>query len=512
VFVSCDNCHAEYELDDAKIPASGARLRCTGCDHSFVITPPEASDLQSADDLARDALSPEVSDEVDPGSEREAAPDEDFDLDSENFDLSGEDFDLDSEGVSPDGEDVSPDGEDFAVDGEEIGHGGEDIGLDGDASDSDGGDIASDGDGFTSDGEISGSDGAISASDGEDFDPDGESDWEFNDEIDTPEPEADEPASESDFEREDDWTDLSAAEDVVDGLLGASGAGEADPAATVDADAAVDDLLGEIDTAESQLGEPGGDLRSGEEPPDEGPGLSDPEAVDETGVDPAADGDALGDLSDWDLFDQPTESDASSVSAGTNQQPAPAARDSVRAEPQVGLTVEMADDSLPTVRWTDRASEIAGWGAVLSMLVVALVGGLASNSSDGRAPARSWSGAGFEADQIAGRWVDNAVAGSIYVVSGRIRGASGSGRTPRTALGTRLFDTAGQEIDRAPIPLAPAIPERILRESSPAELDAFQAGRADRVAAVGTSWISFEAVLTDLPPFAGRFEFQALDH
>jgi hypothetical protein len=74
-----------------------------------------------------------------------------------------------------------------------------------------------------------------------------------------------------------------------------------------------------------------------------------------------------------------------------------------------------------------------------------------------------------------------------------------------------LFDTTGREINRAPIPLAPEIPERILRESSLTELDAFQARRAGRVAAVGTSWLSFEAVLTDLPRSAGRFELQALD-
>ena len=80
--------------------------------------------------------------------------------------------------------------------------------------------------------------------------------------------------------------------------------------------------------------------------------------------------------------------------------------------------------------------------------------------------------------------MDNAVAGSIYVVSGRIRGAPSSGRAAGKAVGIRLIDTTGQEIDRAPIPLAPAVPERILRESSPAELDAFQMRRAGEIAAV----------------------------
>jgi hypothetical protein len=323
----------------------------------------------------------------------------------------------------------------------------------------------------------------------------------------------DEEASESAFEQDGDWVDLSTAEDVVDDLLESSGAIETDAAA------AVDDLLGEIDTADSQLGESGGDLTSGSEFPSERLDLGDAEAFDGSGRDPATDGgNSFDDLSKWDLFDQPAEIDASasaasaaSASAGLESPPVSAARDGARAEPRVELSVAMADNVRATVRWTDRISEIVGWGVVLLMMITALVAGLTSKSSDARAPAGSWSGAGFEADQIVGRWVDNAIAGSIYVVSGRIRGAPGSDRASQKSLGIRLFDTAGREIDRAPIPLGPAVPERILRESSPAELDAFQARRAGRIAAVGTRWVSFEAVLTDLPRFAGRFELQALD-
>jgi predicted Zn finger-like uncharacterized protein len=463
VFVSCDHCFAEYELDDAKIPAGGARLRCTSCEHYFVIAPPETSDLQSAGDLAHEALSTEAPDRADPNPEREAAPEEVPDLDGEGERESApeEFFELDGEGdrESAPEEDFDPDG------------GGE----------------------------------RESASE-EDFDPDGESDWEFNDDVEISEPEVGEEASESAFDRDGEWGDLSTAEDVVDDLLG--------PAGAIDTDAAtaVDDLLGEIDTAASQLGEPSGDLRAGPEFPSAGSGLGDAETLDGSGGDPATDGgDSFDDLSDLDIFDQPAETDASAASAGSKSRPVSAARDGARVEPRVEIAVAMADDAPTSVRWTDRISEIAGWGAALLLMIVALAAGLASNSSDARAPAGSWSGAGFEADQIVGRWVDNAVAGSIYVVSGRIRGAPGSDRASQKSLGIRLFDTTGREIDRAPIPLGPALPERILRESSPAELDAFQTRRAGRIAAVGTRWVSFEAVLTDLPRFAGRFEPQALD-
>jgi predicted Zn finger-like uncharacterized protein len=424
VFVSCGNCDAEYELDDAKIPAGGARLRCTNCDHYFVIAPAEASDLQSADDLAHDALATKDPGGVDPDPEFEAAP-------------------------------------------------------------------------------------------GEDCDPDIESDWEFNDEVDFSEPEPEpepepelelEPeaggeTSESAFDRDGEWSDFSTAEDDVDDLL--------EPAGATDPAAAVDDLLGEIDTGGFPADDSSGDPTSGSEFPSEDSELGDAGARDGSAEEPAATpDDSFEDLSDWDLFDQPAEADAS---AGPKSRPASAARDGARAEPQVEIAVAMAGDSPTTVRWADRISEIAGWGAVLLMVIVALVGGLASNSSDARAPAGSWIGAGFEADQIVGRWVDNAAAGTIYVVSGRIRGVQGSDRASRAIVGIRLFDAMGQEIDRAPIPLGPAVPERILRESSAAELDAFQTRRAGRIASVGTRWVSFEAVVTDLPRSAGRFELQALD-
>jgi predicted Zn finger-like uncharacterized protein len=508
VFASCDNCDAEYELDEAKIPAGGARLRCTSCDHLFVIVPPEASDLQSADDLAHDALATGALDEADPDLERESASEEGFELDgtSEPESASEEGFELDGacdlesaseEGFELDGasEPESASEEGFELDGASEPESASEEGFELDG--------ASEPDSVSEEGfELDGASEPESVPE-EDFDPDGESDWEFNDEVGTSESEVDEEVPEPAFDRDGEWGDLSAAEDVVDDLLG--------PAGAIDTDAAtaVDDLLGEIDTAAAHLGKSDGGSTSGAEPPSERLELADADAFNGSAGNPAAGGDdSFEDLSSWDVFDQPVEADAS---AAPKNRPAAAARDGARAEPRVEIAVAMADDSPTTVRWTDRVSEIAGWGAVLLMMIVALVGGLASNSSDARAPAGSWSGAGFEADQIVGRWVDNAVAGSIYVVSGRIRGAPGSDRASQKSLGIRLFDTMGREIDRDPIPLAPTVPERILRESSPAELDAFQTRRAGRIAAVGTRWVSFEAVLTDLPRFAGRFELQAFD-
>jgi len=469
VLASCDHCFAEYELDDAKIPAGGARLRCKKCDQFFVISPPETSDLQSADDLAHDALSSGDQGEVDPEPEFEAADEEEFAPEPE-FEAAEE---VDPEPEFEAAEEVDPEPESEAAEEEE-------------------------------------------------FDPDDESDWQFNDMVEVSEPDEEvEEEPEPAFDRDGEYGELSVAEEEVDDLLGSSGGFEVDAEADVDAAAAVDDLLGEIDTeglqpdeidtAESPLGASSGDLAAGRATPSEGLDPGEAGATDAPGEDLAAEsGDSLGDLSDWDLFDQPADADGSAMSAGTGN--FPAARMDANAAPRVEIAVALVDDTPTQVRWTDRITEIAGWGAACLMIIASLVGGLASNSSNARAPAGSWSGAGFEADQIVGRWVDNAVAGSIYVVSGRIRVAPSSNRDSRKTVGIRLIDTEGREIDRAPIPLAPEIPERILRESSPAELDAFQTRRADQIAALDERWVPFEAVLTDLPRFAGRFELQTVDH
>jgi predicted Zn finger-like uncharacterized protein len=578
VFVTCGNCDAEYELDEAKIPAGGARLRCTNCDHSFVVRPPEASDLQSADDLARDALSAERRSEAAPDSGAEKAPTEAFDFNEEMVDdpafeaAMDEGFDVGTEAAPDPQVDTAPD-EDFEVevdidadidlegaadsDFEAMSEGGFDLNADADSNpdlDTESGDdlevdvdfaveadgasdfeaapdagsepdgeanadsdfeVASD-EGFDlegrgdpdSDFEVASDEGldlegrgdpdpelegALHATSTEDSDLEVEADWQFNEEVDSAEPVAAAGGAESPFDQGEDWNDLSTAEDVVDDLLGSGASIAADPAEAVDA------LLGDIDEVDSQLGDSAGESMSDPELPSQQLDLGGSSSA------PAEDG--FGDLSDWDLFDPAGEG----VGAEDSAAAASRAAAGDRAEPRVGIAVAMAGDSRMDVRWTDRALEAAGWLAAGLLVVVALVGGLVWNSSDAQATSGRWSGAGFEADQIVGRWVDNAVAGPIYVVSGRVRRTAGSDRDGRTALGIQLLNATGLAIDRTSIPLAPTVPERILRESSPAEIDDFQRRRAGQIAVVGERWVSFEAVLTDLPQFAGRFELQAID-
>jgi predicted Zn finger-like uncharacterized protein len=441
VFVTCGSCKTEYELDDAKIPAGGARLRCTNCKNSFVVTPPEASDLRSADDLAHDAISAAAQRRAAAEAVQDAAPDEDSEVEA--------DWQFNDEIASPETE-PEPDPEPQAGAGRP---------------------------GFSLD------------------------------MLEPPPGTIDSPFG----EQGDDWSDLSLAEEAVDDLLGAGG-----PVAD-DAAAAVDDLLGEMDT--SSWGAPERDSQPDSKASREALELADEPAPAAPHTSAAPDASAgfedlssgLEDLSDLDVFDSIEESAEPARSSRSQGRSGAASRDGARSEPQVKIAVAMARTPEAPTRWTDRLSVVAGWIAVGALVAFSLVEGLAPHSGVTRAQAGSWSGAGFEADQIVGRWVDNAVAGSIYVVSGRVRRASGSASSSQDALGIALLDANGHAIDRPPAPLAPSIPDRVLREASPTEIAAFQQRRAGQIAAVGGRWSSFEVVLSDLPSNAGRFELQALD-
>jgi len=44
MIVTCERCQTRFELDDAKVPASGARVRCSRCRHSFLVQPGAGGD------------------------------------------------------------------------------------------------------------------------------------------------------------------------------------------------------------------------------------------------------------------------------------------------------------------------------------------------------------------------------------------------------------------------------------------------------------------------------------
>jgi predicted Zn finger-like uncharacterized protein len=56
VIVTCERCETEFQLDDARVPMSGARVRCSRCKHAFFVLPPAATRDQAIDQAASAAL------------------------------------------------------------------------------------------------------------------------------------------------------------------------------------------------------------------------------------------------------------------------------------------------------------------------------------------------------------------------------------------------------------------------------------------------------------------------
>jgi hypothetical protein len=155
-----------------------------------------------------------------------------------------------------------------------------------------------------------------------------------------------------------------------------------------------------------------------------------------------------------------------------------------------------------------------GWSVTaLLFSIVAILTLLPGSALDSEAQFGRQRVAGLEAQGISGRWVENAVAGSLYVVSGRLVNPTPQAAALGTRIGVRLLDASGA---RLPIELAaagPVLEERVLRESDPAGIQTHQAEAGLALAAAviqpGQS-LPFEAVVRELPLAASRFLLEPL--
>ena len=60
--IACEHCNTRFQLDDARVPDTGVRVRCSRCKHAFFVAPPggaeEALHAAAADAAAAEAPSP----------------------------------------------------------------------------------------------------------------------------------------------------------------------------------------------------------------------------------------------------------------------------------------------------------------------------------------------------------------------------------------------------------------------------------------------------------------------
>jgi predicted Zn finger-like uncharacterized protein len=394
VIVTCEQCSTQFQLDDAKVPETGARVRCSRCKHAFFIEAPGRADVARADELAREAL----------GRGAEA------------------------------GEEVDP-----------------------------------------------------------------ESDWQFN----------------HDSDAEAGVYDRASAARAVDQLLGA----DPEPDAGAGADLSISSAG---DSLEQEVGDPppaGGPDPLPEEPAGEAASASAPELA-------AAEPD-LGDPEDWDFFDQ------AEARGGPDGDPAPRAvlgrvelvREAwkeplrevgpgsgrgVRSRRPAPLALDLEEAAARRRAWLARAGNASGWLVTAALAAFGLYRGLAPRAAEAVRPPVPVL-AGLEARSVEGRWVENARAGALYVVSGRLVNSGEQAAEPRAVLRAVLLDAAGDAVPAEPAVLGPERESAEVRERDPRDLREEQ-----ELAARQLAWASigagrdrpFQALFADVPPAAERFRIE----
>jgi len=366
-----------------------------------------------------------------------------------------------------------------------------------------------------------------------------ESDWEFNDASPDPEP------------------DLTAAREVVDDLLGAvderplQGADDGLLGATSDLAEGLAENLGEdlgeelaADLGEdvddeigslfdstgynAELEEPERAALAAEEPAaafaelEPQAAFAEPEpaaplAAEEPAAPPPpataaqAAGEELGSPENWDFFSD--EPDGSLSEEGGFEQ-TPIGRLGLVSEPTLERPpVDVAAEPSQTGHRLQLVAHVAGWLSVALLVLGGLHGGIVAQRAGPLALRTAQAAAGLEATGIQGRWLENAAAGPIYVISGELLRAGSRPAVSGARFAVRLFDENGVLLVEEAAAVGPALPEARLREENPQELRAAQAQGALAMAGAslvpGDAW-AFHAILSHLPPAASRFDLAAI--
>ena len=478
MIICCEECETRFRLDEARIPERGARVRCSRCNHSFVVRPPSGD--ASDDAIAREAAAAAASavesgadvsaDSVGDATTQEAA------ADSESPDSALEDDDDwefgPSEADVPGNAKAEPSPPEPALDPETA---SDEAPIHADAA-------------------------AVSS------DVEAEADEAFSNLLDSEEaPGGSSPVESSAVDATDDTPTSS------EGPTGsvASGVDHEDPFAESGADLSG---TGNLDVDDRDF--------------EEAAALAEGESNDAAGDSMAS----LGDPSNWDLLDEDDalespppappatpEREPGAPSAGVAEtSSAPPRPSSDALFPPTDLfsggpddaddgsfgvgTPDAADDigEAPPA-WaavTQRAASFAAWPVVLMLAVVALSRFLVLEEQAPTAQAISLE-RGFEIYALESEVIENAYGGPVLIVSGALRNAGPQAVALESAVAVTLLGTEGQRFDEARVLMGPTPTRDALRETDPAYLqshgdyaarqtayDAFRPGEERLVAAV----------------------------
>jgi len=418
VIVTCQECQTQFQLEDAKVPKAGIRVRCSRCKCAFFVESPHQPDPDHASSLAREALGSDR-DEVSGPSIDSNVPDEESDWQ----------FNEDVDPVSADP------GNDLAAARSAV-------------DDLLGGVSAAPVDPVTGESEPSEPDPDEIADDsGLDIhatDFSAESEMESEPDLDL-DPDLEDDPNAVTVDRGN-WAGPSA-DLLSDSGLDPDGSDAAEAAADpIDAHADADALPeSEVDSSEP-FGEVSDDLGS------------------PAGWDFCEDNDAPPSAG----FAAVGGGQGSSESAGGFESDESDAFNATDHAPDLEFEASRGD------AWFTRLRGLLGWSLVTSLSVYACAimffPALLAASPDPM-PMRV---AGFEVVHIEGHWVENAAAGPIYVVSGALHSAGGSRPAADSVLKVRLLDAHGAPVLAESAVVGPPIPTLRLRESNLADLRAEQ--------------------------------------
>jgi predicted Zn finger-like uncharacterized protein len=152
-----------------------------------------------------------------------------------------------------------------------------------------------------------------------------------------------------------------------------------------------------------------------------------------------------------------------------------------------------------------RRARLLGRAATLALSAAIVASSLALQ----RMPARSGEVAfeGWVAQELRGRWVENGLAGPLFVVSGTLVNTSGASRAP-ARLRAVLLDADGAPLPGASALVGAPIPRARLRSEEPASLTEEREAspwQPDHRTLAPDAALPFEAFFVAVPPGAERF-------
>jgi predicted Zn finger-like uncharacterized protein len=511
LIITCAECATQFQLEEARVPESGIRVRCSVCKHAFFVAHPDALDDEGFDPVARvvrdvlDADAGEVPEattdlEIRDGS---AGPTGSAALgDEESWQWSDEGPPSDSASCDPrDRFEESFEAARDAVDSllgspwsaKEAASTSRSVGAEDDASEA----------------------------------------WAPSAETDPP---AADEAAVSAVRSDDAWEAPAWPEEEEEASVGQGsdeaasqglGSPSSEPSSPLDEDLRASEAAAEFDLGPATVD----DL----EVADEGLEVFDELEVagegarfDDTALGEALEGFESAPELDSDPFEQELSSPAGSSDLATPEdwgldsvsEDASLEHDELRAPAGsaaaitaplpigFGPALEREPRGGKVLAWLVRTGNTLGWGVVALLAAVTLWGSVAPRSVATGAPGAQ-ALAGLEATGVAGRWVENATLGSLYVVSGELHNPGSETKAPGAKLVVRLLDAQGEPVEAGGASLGLPLDARLLREGRAAELVAVgEAGALElaRTALAPGARIAFEAAVLDLPDGASRFD------